>query len=357
MSDGATERQGDKGTGDKGTRGQRDEGRERQATERVSEKRAATASHNVSGSVIEEAARFLRQGKLVAFPTETVYGLGANALDAKAVARIYAVKGRPATSPIIVHMHSLEMARNMVEKWPSQATLLADRFWPGPLTIVLMRHPKMPEIVSAGLPTVGVRVPAHPVALAIIRSAGVPVAAPSANRFSQLSPTTAEHVREGLGDAVDLIVDGGPTDVGIESTVISLAARKPVLLRPGMITRHAIEQVIGPVEDAVEAPEQGASHPAPGMHRRHYSPRTRLVLLDGSGKLPRGKGAYLRLQTDRTAARVVSMPRDPAGYAAVLYETLHALDREGWDWIVVERPPDEAAWEGIADRLGRAATE
>ena len=323
----------------------------------MSDKRPATASHNVSRGVIEEAARLLRQGKLVAFPTETVYGLGANALDARAVARVYEVKGRPSTSPIIVHMHSAEMARNLVENWPRQAALLAEAFWPGPLTIVLSRHPRMPEIVSAGLPTVGVRVPAHPVALEIICSAGVPVAAPSANRFGQLSPTTAEHVREGLGDAVDLIVDGGPTDVGIESTVISLAGRRPALLRPGMITRDAIEKVIGPVAGPVEAPYPGAAHPAPGMHRRHYSPQTRLVLLDNNGQLPRGKGVFLRLQANVAAAKVVSMPPDPAGYAAMLYETLHALDHEGWDWIAVEQPPDESEWEGVADRLRRAAAE
>ncbi len=179
--------------------------------------------HTISPEEIQHAAWLLRAGKLVAFPTETVYGLGANALDGEAVARIFAAKGRPQTSPIIVHVSSMEMARQVVSEWPQPAESLAQKFWPGPLTLVLKKQAAVPDLVTAGLDTVGVRMPAHPVALALIEAAQVPVAAPSANRFTQFSPTTAEHVRQSLGDRVDYILDGGPCTVGIESTVLSLA--------------------------------------------------------------------------------------------------------------------------------------
>src|SRR5438105_4505328 len=186
-----------------------------------------------SANEIEAAADALRRGRLVAFPTETVYGLGANALDPEAVARIYAVKGRPPTSPLIVHVASVEMAKSLIATWPEAADRMARRFWPGPLTLVLPKQPTIPSIVTAGLSTVGLRMPSHPMALALIKAAGVPLAAPSANRFTQLSPTTADHVRQSLGSDVDLILDGGPCEVGIESTVVSLAGPQPVLLRPG----------------------------------------------------------------------------------------------------------------------------
>src|SRR5258708_32344222 len=183
----------------------------------------------------ERAAHLLRAGRLVAFPTETVYGLGANALDPEAVARIYQAKGRPPTSPLIVHVDSVEMAKSLVTTWPEKADRLAKRFWPGPLTIILEKQPSIPATVTAGLPTVGLCMPAHPIALALIKAAGVPLAAPSANRFTQLSPTSADHVRQSLSADVDLILDGGPCQIGIESTVLSLAEPQPVLLRPGGI--------------------------------------------------------------------------------------------------------------------------
>ena len=319
-----------------------------------------------------------------------MYGLGANALDARAVARIFEAKGRPSTSPLIVHVASIEMARELAAEWPAAAEALARRYWPGPLTLVVRKQPAVPDIVTAGLGTVGLRVPSHPIALELIRQSGVPIAAPSANRFSQISPTTAGHVREGLGAAVDLILDGGPTQVGIESTVLSLVGT-PVLLRSGMISQREIEEWIGPVEVAADAGE--GSHPSPGMHRRHYSPRTPLVLVR-CGRVPeRGRGAYLgfadqaaapaeavkqfgdtpgspcgtsTLQCpqacppelfDSSAVRVVRMPLDAAKYAAMLYETLHMLDREGLDWIAAELPPEGAEWAGIADRLKRAAVK
>jgi len=299
---------------------------------------------------IRHGAALIRAGKLVAFPTETVYGLGANALDARAVGKIFEVKGRPSTSPLIVHVESREAAPDVVSEWPAAAEKLAREFWPGPLTLVLPKRACIPAIVTAGLPTVGLRVPANAHALALLVEAGVPIAAPSANRFTELSPTTAEHVRKSLGDSVDFILDGGPTQVGIESTVLALAGTRPLLLRPGMISIDQIESLVGKVEIATAAAD--GSHPAPGLHPRHYSPRTRLVLdLPGNGR-----GAYLWLTRPASSARSMQMPADPAHYAATLYETLHRLDDEGFDWIAVEPPPDEPAWAGITDRLKRAAS-
>jgi len=288
----------------------------------------------------------------VIFPTETVYGLGANALDAEAVARIYRVKGRPSTSPLIVHVASVEEARSIVAEWPESAERLARRFWPGPLTLVLRKRPAVPDIVTAGLATVGVRMPDHPVALELIRRAGVPVAAPSANRFTELSPTRVEHLPESVRQAADAILDGGPSPVGIESTVLSLAADPPRLLRPGMISRAELEAVVGEI---AAAERTGPAHPAPGMHPKHYAPATPLVLVSGPELPATGRGAYLWLARPAPAARVVAMPSNPAEYAARLYDVLHEVDREGYDWIAVERPPSSVEWAAILDRLERAA--
>lgn len=305
------------------------------------------------GSELGLAAALIRAGELVAFPTETVYGLGANALDPSAIEKIYAAKGRPAGSPLIVHVDSIPMARGLVREWPERAELLARRFWPGPLTLVLPKQPRVPDRLTAGLDTVGIRMPAHPIALALIREAGLPIAAPSANRFTELSPTTAQHVRETMGDRVAMVLDGGRTTVGIESTVLSLAGPGAVLLRPGMVTQPEIEAIIGPV--CVSRTAVGAPHSSPGMHPRHYSPRTPLVLVEG-GQLPSsGLGAYLWIRRTADAARVIRMPDQPRAYAAVLYETLHQADAQGWDWIAVEKPPRESPWAAIRDRLERAA--
>jgi L-threonylcarbamoyladenylate synthase len=298
---------------------------------------------------IQRAAELIRAGRLVAFPTETVYGLGANALDATAVERIFRAKGRPSTSPLIVHVDSVEMARSLVSDWPPSAETLARRFWPGPLTLVLPKRPLVPDVVTAGLATVGIRIPAHAIARDLIRGSGVPIAAPSANPFTRLSPTTAGHVRESLGDLVDLVLDGGPTRVGIESTVLSLAVSPPQLLRPGMVSQAQIEALIGAVELAGRV--ENGSHTSPGMHPRHYSPRTRLVIVRNGEPLPPGRGVCLA----RGAASHVRMPSDAGSYASVLYGTLHRLDREGWDWIAVEELPSTPEWAAIADRLRRAA--
>jgi L-threonylcarbamoyladenylate synthase len=305
---------------------------------------------------IEAAARLLRTGRLVAFPTETVYGLGANALDPEAVARIYAVKGRPPTSPLIVHVSSIDMAQSLVTRWPAIAHQLAQRFWPGPLTLVLEKQPTIPSIVTAGLPTVGLRMPSHPVALALIRAAGVPLAAPSANRFTQLSPTTADHVRRSLGSDVDLILDGGPCEVGIESTVLSLSGSQPLLLRPGGVARAEIEAIIGPI---ATTPEVAGAHPSPGMHARHYTPRTRLLLVK-NGKVPQdGQGIYLQREhsPSRSDIAIIQMPSTAAEYAAALYSKLHEADEAAHDWIAVDLPPETPEWEAVQDRLRRAASD
>lgn len=303
---------------------------------------------------IQRAARLIREGQLVAFPTETVYGLGANALDAAAVQRIFEAKGRPSTSPLIVHADSVEMAQRIAAVWPESAWQLAARFWPGPLTLVLPKLGSIPDIVTAGLPTVGIRVPGHPMARALIQEAGVPIAAPSANRFGELSPTTAAHVRQGLGDRVAMILDAGPTEIGIESTVLSLAGPQPILLRPGTVQLADLESAIGKIE--LGGPTTGCAHPSPGLHHRHYSPRTPTTLAQG-GNIPRtGRGAYLWHTTFAPADLALRLPDRPGAYAACLYARLHEIDAQGWDWIAVESVPDTEPWAGIRDRLQRASS-
>jgi L-threonylcarbamoyladenylate synthase len=303
-----------------------------------------------TNSRIEQAAALIRAGELVVFPTETVFGLGANALDAAAVDKIYAAKGRPPTSPLIVHVDSISMARELVQDWPAAAQLLAAKFWPGPLTLVFNKQAHVPHNVTAGLGTVGVRMPAHETALAVIRAAALPIAAPSANRFTQLSPTSVAHVRAAFGDSIFILDEGPAPQVGIESTVLSLVA-SPELLRPGIISKAEIEAVIGPVTLA-DPPSQTA-HASPGLHAKHYSPRTPLVLVDR--QLPAGKGIYLYRLNPLPAAKSVPMPQDAREYAAKLYATLHAADSETWDWIAVENPPGSSDWDAIRDRLLRAA--
>ena len=239
--------------------------------------------------VIAHAAARLARGELVAFPTETVYGLGADALDPDAIARIFAAKGRPAWNPVIAHVADADAARALCAEWPAGAQRLADAFWPGPLTLVLPKRAIVPDIATAGLDAVGVRVPAHPVALALLRAFGRPIAAPSANRFTRVSPTTAAHVVTSLGDRVSLVLDGGACDVGIESTVVDLAGATPTLLRPGAVTRGQLEAVLGQRVDAPEHRVPSGDDPsavpvagqrAPGMSDRHYAPGADVWLFD-----------------------------------------------------------------------------
>jgi L-threonylcarbamoyladenylate synthase len=313
--------------------------------------------------VIAAAAAVLRGGGLVAFPTETVYGLGANALDPAAVHRIFTAKGRPANNPLIVHVAEAADAATLAE-WSPTAQRLAERFWPGPLTLVLPRRGVVPDVVTAGGPTVAVRSPDHPVARSLIRAAGVPLAAPSANRSTQLSPTRAEHVLAGLDGRIDMVLDGGPTAGGLESTVLDLTTTPPRLLRPGLIGPAALEQEIGPVSRlAVLADEQ--PRPSPGLMVRHYAPRAVLELVTGDG------GERVREQVGRArrvgwltwapapdvpaGVEVVVMPADPEGYSARLYAVLHDLDGRGVETVVVAEPPDDEAWLAVRDRLRRAS--
>ena len=233
------------------------------------------------------------------------------------------------------------MAKELVREWPERAEQLARIFWPGPLTLVLPKKPHVPDRLTAGLDTVGIRMPAHPIAQALIREAGLPIAAPSANLFGGLSPTTAQHVRDGLGNSVSMVLDGGPSKVGIESTVLSLAGADAVLLRLGMVTQHEIEAVIGPVRVLKQATE--GAHSSPGLHARHYSPKTPLILVERGQTPPSGRGIYIQ------------MPAEPREYAAVLYERLHQADAQGWDWIAIEHPPRTEEWSAICDRLERAS--
>jgi L-threonylcarbamoyladenylate synthase len=302
----------------------------------------------VSGNdpvAIAEAVAILRRGGVVAIPTETVYGLAAHALDSDAVARIYAAKGRPSNNPLIVHVATVEQARALSSAWPADADALATAFWPGPLSIVVPRAASVPDIVTAGGPTVAIRIPSHPVALAILAS-GLPLAAPSANRSNAVSPTMAKHVELD----VDLIVDGGPTTAGIESTVVHLDP--PRLLRPGIITPAEIEAVIGPLARS----GKDAILPSPGMMARHYAPRATLeVREDDAARVRELRAAGVRVAWIAFDGGDVTMPRDARAYASRLYATLHDLDAAGVEHIVVAALPASDDWLGVRDRLARAS--
>jgi L-threonylcarbamoyladenylate synthase len=316
--------------------------------------------------------QILREGGLVALPTETVYGLAANALDPEAVARIFAAKERPSFNPLIVHIAESHEIAGLVLRMPELATRLADAFWPGPLTLVLPRTDAVPDIVTGGLDTVGVRMPSHPVARAVIRAAGVPLAAPSANLFTRVSPTTAEHVLEQLRDRIDAIVDAGPSEVGIESTVVAVDSGpdgdRVVLLRPGGISRAALEAVVGQISDPEIEESAEEARRSPGRIERHYAPQARLLGIerDASGELvvpnaaegpiaviscgPVAKSCHADLQ--------FALDRDPSGFARGLYAALHACDAAGCQIIYVERiPAGDPAWEAVADRLQRAGLQ
>lgn len=303
---------------------------------------------------IRRAAQILRAGGLVAFPTETVYGLGADASNEKAVARLYAVKGRPADHPVIVHLYSLERALAWARDVPEEAMLLAKRFWPGPLTLILKRSDKARDFVTGGQPSVGIRVPSHPVARELLESFGDGVAAPSANRFGRVSPTTAAHVREDLGADVDLVLEGGPSEVGIESTIVDFSGGRAVLLRPGAIDVKMLEAFI-PVEE-----KSASSVRHSGGMERHYAPRTpaRLVRTFELDKEISALGARVAvLAFSRPDERVdywLRMPREPAAYARKLYAALRELDAAGCEQIVVEAPPEGPGWDAVRDRLQKA---
>ena len=303
---------------------------------------------------IRRAAGILRAGGLVAFPTETVYGLGADASNAAAMARLYRVKGRPADHPVIVHFDSMERALAWTRDVPPEARILADHFWPGPLTLILKRSEKAKDFVTGGQPSVGVRVPSHPVAQQLLKAFGGGVAAPSANRFGRVSPTTAAHVREDLGSDVDLVLEGGPSEVGIESTIVDLSGGSAVLLRPGKIAKAELEKFVELKEGTESSPRHS------GGLERHYSPHTpaRMVPTHALDKeITRLKDKVAVLAFSRPDERVdywLRMPREPQGYAQRLYAALREVDGAGCELILVEAPPETAEWAAVRDRLVRA---
>lgn len=315
-------------------------------------------------TVLATAAEVLRRGGLVALPTETVYGLGANALDPAAVATIFQAKGRPADNPLIVHVDSLEMARALVSEWPPLAQQLAEAFWPGPLTMVLPKSSRVPDLVTAGLPAVALRMPAHPVALALIRETGLPLAAPSANRSTRPSPTEAAHVREDMAGRIDVILDGGPSRVGIESTVLSLLTDPPLVLRPGGVDLDQLRRIdprIGYGADVGKV--------SPGTRYRHYAPKAPVMRIEGLDALEREArrlldsgarvGVLSREPTALTHARLdwQTVPGDPDGYAAEFYRALRRLDARNPDRILLLDPPRGGRWEAVRDRVRRASSE
>lgn len=313
------------------------------------------------GPDLDEAVRLLRAGELVAFPTETVYGLGADAANPLAVAKVFAAKGRPADHPLIVHLAEGASVPDWASDFPHAARRLARAFWPGPLTLVLPRSARVPAAVTGGQDSIALRVPSHPLAQALLRAFAGGIAAPSANRYGHLSPTRAEHVREELADRVALVLDGGECAVGLESTIVSCLAGGVSLLRPGMIGREAIEAVAGPLTlSAIGVPR------VPGSTRVHYAPSLPVELLDGD-RLERRclelaeAGAVAAVVARRAAAAPVAgalwrvAPGDAAGYGHDLYATLRVLDRSGASRILIEQVPATEPWDAVRDRLQRAA--
>jgi L-threonylcarbamoyladenylate synthase len=305
---------------------------------------------------IRKAAEILRAGGLVAFPTETVYGLGADASNARAVARLYAVKGRPADHPVIVHFASAEMAFAWGDEVPDAAKALAASFWPGPLTLILKRSPRAGHFVTGGQDTIGLRVPSHPVAQELLEIFAGGIAAPSANRFGFVSPTTPAHVRRDLGGDVDMILEGGASEIGIESAIVDLSSGAPVLLRPGAISKQELEQAL----NAKVAEKGGSSVRHSGGLERHYAPRTPASLvpthaLDKEIALRKDRAAVLAFsRPDERVDYWLRMPRDPSAYAQKLYAALRELDDARCEAILVEAPPDTPDWAAVRDRLERA---
>ncbi len=325
-------------------------------------------------SAVARAVELLRRGELVVLPTETVYGLAANAFDATAVQRIFDVKGRPAHNPIIIHVSDLVMARRCAAQWPDMANKLAAAFWPGPMTLVLPRPAEIPDVVTAGGSTVGIRWPSHPFMQAVIRACGFPLAAPSANRSNEISPTNAQHVARSLGELVPLIIDGGQSQVGIESTVLDITSTPPRVLRPGMIHEQSLLAVTGALDVGVS--DSGSALRSPGQLRKHYAPKARLVILgwrdeedfktqlarlseERSRQVPAERVfviAHTHIPAGVDVERISVIPHDAEAFARAIYSELHLCDEAGARLIIVEAVPHEPEWRAIADRLQRAAS-
>jgi L-threonylcarbamoyladenylate synthase len=319
---------------------------------------------------VRQTVEFLRAGEIVALPTETVYGLTANALDEKAVAKIFRIKGRPANNPIIVHVASNEMAKRYTKDFPAIAEKLSKSFWPGPLTIVLPRAKEIPNIVTAGGETVGIRWPSHPFIQAVIRECNFPLAAPSANLSNQISPTNVEHVRKSLGGKIPLIVDGGQSQVGIESTVLDLTVSPPKILRPGMIHVESLVAVCGEIQSPKSKVQNLDSMlRSPGLLKKHYSPKAKLLVLnwrddmDLKSQIADRKSqiqnchiiAHTKIPSVENFSGVSVIPHDAEAFARAIYAELHRCDAAGAELIIVEAPPDSPEWSGISDRLRRAS--
>jgi L-threonylcarbamoyladenylate synthase len=334
------------------------------------------AMHLRDGSAIEalhEAAQSLANGNLVAFPTETVYGLGADGLNPAAVEKIFKAKGRPADHPVILHVADIDHARVLASHWPQAAQELAQEFWPGPLTLILKRAPQISDLVTGGQDTVGIRIPSHPVALALLREfsragSGV-IAAPSANRFGGVSPTRARDVLQSLGDrlgAHDRILDGGACDVGVESTIVDLSGNTPQILRPGGVSRESIARVLG-AASLVRSKARSDTPRVSGSLESHYAPRAKAELLELSALVHAGNAHISRAPNAKVFALCIHEPqglderilikRMPAAaeaYASALYATLNDLDEQGADLLLIERPEQSVHWEAVLDRLQRA---
>jgi len=311
--------------------------------------------------VIERAVELLRQGKLVAFPTETVYGLGADATNADAIRRIFSAKGRPSTNPLICHVADESMARRYAKSWPKTASAIGRHFWPGPVTIVVPKLKSIPFEATAGRDTVGLRAPNHALALELLRAFDKPIAGPSANKSNHVSPTTAQHVRDELGQSVDLILDGGPCKVGIESTVIDLSGEIPTILRLGGVTRAQLESVIGRVEIKTGNVSPDSSAASPGQHPRHYAPKTPARRVDPGElrSISAEDRGFILLNPHRAigpSMLVVILSNDPVPYARDFYAVLRRLDGLSLREIVIEMPPDQPEWAAIRDRIVRATS-
>ncbi|HEX6006780.1 MAG TPA: L-threonylcarbamoyladenylate synthase [Burkholderiales bacterium] len=316
----------------------------------------------VSEADLDRAVAVLRAGGLVAFPTETVYGLGADASNDEAVRKIFAAKGRPHDHPLIVHISDRDGMGRWARDIPSSARLLAERFWPGPLTLVLKHAAGVSHLLTGGQDTIALRAPSHRIAQALLTRFGSAIAAPSANRYGRVSATTAEHVRQEFGSSVDFILDGGETEVGIESTIVDLSGAEPAVLRPGMIAQRALEDALGVVLGACS----GSSPRAPGTLERHYAPQTPLMVMEAdlmlelaSSLVRQGKRVAVLARSARqplsSAITWVAAPSDASGYAHQLYANLRRLDAAGCDAILAEAPPESPEWLAIRDRLTRAS--
>lgn len=296
---------------------------------------------------LDRAVARLARGHLVAFPTETVYGLGADAENPEALELLYRVKGRPSDHPVIVHLGDLDWLDRYAAEIPEPARRLVEVFWPGPLTLILPRTAKVPDQVTGGRPTVGLRMPNHPLALSLLRAYGKGLAAPSANRFGRISPTTAQHVIEDLGEEA-MVLDGGPCEVGIESTIVTFEEGHPVVVRPGRISAKEVSRTL---KLPVREPSRPVS--APGTLERHYAPNTPTLLVEGEA-LSDPEAAVWSRRRPASSAHWEPAPTDPVPYAQQLYDTLRRLDQMAWPRILVERPPAGPEWEAIHDRLRRA---